>query len=232
MKVFFVTVVKAYGNAGRNLNKTYVNVVRDARSFVGTSAELVALLPWSNPAFSEFVVEVTEQQFKDFKNKVTPLFHDAQGNEPRFQYNQTTQEFGSWLDPEDDATTWQAGVVIPDDRLIVRIYDGPSLPANHVALIELDENTGPASQDFKTMNLKLFNSDDTPSATNTQNQKTLIANRLMIFDFTNGESDFLIDKRAVGTIRFESGTNFRVIGPAGEKEFIAKIYGRSLRVID
>ena len=145
---------------------------------------------------------------------------------PKWQWNTGTSERGSWLDPEDDTSAWQNNVAIPDDRWIVRIYDrDPGDPAAiHLGTEEFDEDVTNV-----TRWLKLFNSDDTPNGTNAQNQKTDIAGKHMIFDFTNGETTFEVARNGAGNIEFGTSPKYRIIGPAGETSYRAMIFGRVLR---
>lgn len=223
---FFLVVQKLYEQAGRDRRLVYINVVTSIRTSSRTFDELLQIAPWNDPTHTEFIVETTQQRFQQFQDGRLFLFHDGQRNEPRFQHNQTLNEEGSWLDPTDDTTTWRVNVPIPDDRFIVRIFAPPD---THVARMDLDENTGPASQDLQIMQLRLFEANGTPSTTNAQNQRTEIAGRLMIFDFTAGVTDFFIDRTAVGRVTFPSNERFRLDGPNGEKEFVSNVFGRSLR---
>lgn len=144
------------------------------------------------------------------------------------------KSFGSWTDPTDDQTTWQAATSIDDDRWIVRLYNvDPTaenetwLKANNIASEELDEGTTPVVRW-----MKLFTAADTPTTTNAQNQRTHIADKLMDFDFSNGFATFNVSIAKAGRISFPSNHQYRIIGPTGEKVVSWDIFGKTLEVED
>ena len=221
---------------GRNTNKTYINVLANLRQLadvdLATWLTNNAAHPWADPAFNEFLIELTEQEYLDFRDDVNPMFSDGQQNQPRWQQQTagsgSAKDFGSWSDPENSGSTWQANVPIPDNRWIIRIYDDdPTTIGVHIAEEDLDEEkvTG-----FVVRYLKLFNSNDIPSNTNAQNQKTEIAGKQMIFDFTAGVTTFNVSTMVPGLINFPSNHEYRVVGPSGEKAVMWRIFGRTLEV--
>ena len=84
----------------------------------------------------------------------------------------------------------------------------------------------------KVISLRLFNADGSPSNTGAQNRKIRIGNVRMIFDFTAGITNFGIQTDAPGQARFLPSSAYRIIGPAGERQFTADIYGRDLPIKD
>ncbi len=226
MSSYFAVVQKVYRRpSGRERDKTYVHIIQGARTFGGTFQELLLLAPWNDSTDNSYIIEITEAEFNAIQNDSFPLTWGT-GNLPKWQWNLATVERGSWIDPEDDTSTWQLDVPIPDDRWIVRIYD---LTPGHPQAVQL------GSEDFDedvanvTRFLKLFNPDDTPNGTNAQDQKTEIAGKQMIFDFSNGEASFEVARDRVGRISFGTDHQYRVVGPAGESSYTAFIYGRVLR---
>lgn len=231
---FFAVVRKLYTNASRDLDLTYVNVVQDIRERAGTFAELAALAPWNDPTATDFAIELTQAEHDALKGN---LFHDNRGNLPLWQQENTgtgtTKAFGSFADPTSLVSAFTVDVPLIDDRWIVRIGDGdPATPANHLASLDLDElqNSGGQTGGRYLLNLRLYTNADVQSTTNVQNAKTEIAGKQFIFDFTSGLTDFLVDTTLAGSVFFPSNHRYRVIGPTGEKEFIANIFGRVLRV--
>jgi len=230
MVSFYLVVQKSFPNAGRNLNQTYVNVVTGARSDGRAFASLILLAPWNDPQFPEFIVEITEQEYDDIQSGVTPLINDVI-NQPRLQQRVTgtgsTTELGSWSDPTDDTTTWQANITIPDDRWILRTYDADPLTTGvQIASDQLSEGAG-----RQVYFLRLFNQNDVPSNTNAQNQLTIVGSIKMIFDFTAGITTFGVSTDIPGEATFPSNHFYRQIGPAGEKEFKVEVFGRDIPVI-
>ncbi len=227
MTAWFAVVQRVWPHAaGRDKDKTYVHIIQGARTYGGTFAELILLAPWNDPTINDYIIEITEAEHSSIQNGSFPLLWDGNANLPKWQWNTSTVERGSWSDPEDDTSTWTAGVPIPDDRWIVRIFDRtPGHPqAVQIGTEDMDEDPAQIER-F----LKLFNPDDTPNGTNAQNQKTEIADKRMIFDFTAGEANFFVDPSAVGAIDFPTNGTYRVIGPAGENFYRANIFGRVLR---
>ena len=157
---------------GRDQNKTYENVVASVRSIATDANTFVAqnpTHPWSDPGFKEFIVDITDEQGEDVRSGVNPLFVDGLGSLPRWQQETegsgSTYAPGSFADPEDDQSVFTADVALPDDRWIVRLYDNdPGTTGVHVGSLDFEEGTGD-----QTIYMKLFSSDDVPSATNVQN---------------------------------------------------------------
>lgn len=228
MASFFQTVTKSYSGAGRNQDLIYINVITSARAFSGTFQELLLLPPWNDPAFAEFIIEISETEFQDIQSGIVTLFHDGLVNLPKFQRNVTLNETGSWVDPTDDTSTWQVGVVIPDDREILNMFNGnPQGAGVHIASIDLEENEG--GQSLVRIDMRLFDSNGTQSTSDEQGVRLNIGGKLFTFDFTNGDTNFDIDTSAVGIATFASNHAFRVVGPGGEKQFISNVFGRTLR---
>lgn len=244
---YCLVVERSRPEMGRNQDKTYVNVVL-RRQLVGgqtqTLAQWVAANPghpWNDSQFGEFVIEITETEFNNFGNQEFPFFHDGQGNNPKWQQRNSgtgaTAELGSWTDPVDDTSVWQADTEIPDDRWIVRIYnlDPVAQPsATHLASEEFDEGAAGATV---TRFIRLFRFDDTPSNTNAANQRTEIGGKLIDFDF--GSSDAL----SAGVARIQFGIDvpgrgewfsnhrYRIVGPGGEKSYVWQVFGKALRIV-
>lgn len=222
---FYVRAQRLFDNAGRDEDKSYINVLTQLGTHgTGTFAEFVSVPPWNDPAFPEFLIELQRSQFNAFKRD--KLLHASLGNLPRWQWNAGALEFGSWADPEDAGSVWRTGVEIPDDRWILRVYDGNPLTTGvHVAQLDLD--AGPPN---KPINLRIFNSDDTPNSTNDKDQRVRVSGRFMIFDFTNGVTVMTIENDRPGTIDLDGDSRYRFEGPGGEKSFRATIFARTLGV--
>ncbi len=224
---------RARVNCGRNRDTTYVNVVSSARQIQESAGDYITnhpAHPWADPAFKEFIVDLTDQQAQDIRDGTNPLAWDDLHSLPRWQQRNdgsgSTYEVGSWADPEDAQSAWQADTAIPDDRWIVRLYDGdPGVSGAHIASLDLDEDSFSGE---KTIHLKLYTAADAPSGTNTQNQQTVIAGKLMVFDFTAGVTTFGIKTTTAGSITFPSNHAYKVIGPAAEDRVEFRIFGRSL----
>lgn len=225
-------------NMWRRQNRTYLNVlVEPIDTGEPTQAAFEARLgpthPWLDPASNEFIIEITDAEFEAMRVTLTnPLTWEGLINQPRWQQRVGTtwavKEFGSWLDPRVATSTWRADVPIPEDRWRVRIYNGnPLVSGVHIAYEEIDESAAPG---FVQRHLRLFNPDDTPSATGAQNQKTTIGGKRMIFDFTSGVSPFNVATDVVGDIEFPSNHEYKVVGPADERSVRWAIFGRTLRV--
>lgn len=232
-------VERQRSGCSRNQDKVYEHVISSVRQLkvdAGTYVSQNPSHPWADPLFREFIVDIPDQTAADIQNGTTPLFYDRFGNEPRWQQETdgsgSTFAPGSFSDPLDHNSAFAASTPLPDDRWIVRLYDGDPLAAGqHIAALGLDEGQeqGPVPDQYE-VHMRLFNADDTPSGTNAQNAKTQIADKLFIFDFANGVTTFGIVTTAAGQILFPSGREYRVLGPAGEKEVTFTIYGRSLSV--
>ncbi len=215
---WYAVGVSSYENAGRNSNQTYVNVIRA----VQPSDVPFASLPPA-PA-GEFFVEITQVQFDAIK--LEGVFYEGYGNLPRWQSDLT--DLGSYADPTDSGTTFTADVQVSDPRWIIRIYNNSLRRAqDHIAAEDLDEDDVSPSV---TRYLRLFNADDTQSTTNAQDQRTEIGGKLMIFDFTNGDTDFNVALNQTGEIVFPSNGRYRIVGPGGENEVRWQIFGRTLEV--
>lgn len=221
-------------NSGRDRNQTYVNVIHSARQLSVNAATFVAsnpTHPWSDPANNEYIVDISDSLGESINDNSFPLFHDQLPNLPLWQNENegsaTAYAPGSFADPEDNQSVFNADVPLIDERWIIRFYDAnPSGSGVHVAGLDWDELSGP--QDKQTVHMKLFNPNDTPSGTDAQNQQVDIGGRLMIFDFSNGETTFLVRTDVAGEVRFPSNHRYRVAGPSGEKTGIFRIFGRTL----
>ena len=224
---------RAHIRAGRNQNKTYVNIPKNTRQIVSDAATFVAdnpTHPWADPLFHEFIIDLTDQEAQDIRDGVTPLFHSGFQNEPLWQQqvatSAATKAFGSFADPESAASVFTLGTPLDDDRLIIRLYDGDPLTTGvHIAALDLDEGSDAGR---KVINMRLFNPDDTPNLTNAQNQQTEIAGKLMIFDFTAGISDFGVNTNLTGGVDFPSNHRYRIIGPVSEDRVTFRVFGRTL----
>ena len=210
--------------AGRDLDKTYVHIIQSARTHSGTFQELLQLAPWNDPQVNVYAVEITKPEFNAIQNGSFPLTW-GKANLPKWQWNGT--ERGSWSDAEDDQSTWQTNTPIPDDRWIVKIYDrDPGDPqVVHLGIEELDED--PINV---TRFLKLFNPDDSPNNTNAQDQKIVMGDRQMIFSFSGGEATFEVARDKIGNVKLSTDHRYRVVGPTGEMSYLARVFGRVLRV--
>ncbi len=225
---------RARANCGRNRDQDYINIVASARQLAETASDFVASNPehpWADAQFREFIVDLTDQQAEDIRDGTNPLAHDGKSSLPRWQQRNEgsgeTYEPGSWADPEDGQSVWSTDP-IPDDRWIVRLFDGdPGASGVHIAALDLDEDSLGGE---KTIHLKLYDKNDVASMTNAQDQKTEIAGKLMIFDFTSGVSTLVVKTTKVGEVRFPSNHSYRVIGPADETFVQFRIFGRSLEV--
>ncbi len=229
MTSFFVVVQKSYPNAGRDLDLTYVNVLTGARSDGRDFANVILLAPWNDSQHTEFIVEITQQEFDDIESGVNPLFHDNRSNQPRWQQQNTgsgsVKDIGSWSDPTDEYSTWQSLIRVPDDRWILRTYDADPLGAGvQIASAQVEEGQSPL------FFLRLFDENDVPSNTNIQNQLTTVGNNRMICDWTAGITTFGVVTTNSGEATFPSDHFYRMIGPAGEKEFKVEVFGRNLLV--
>jgi hypothetical protein len=243
-----VVVERLRPNMGRNQNKTYVNVVVDARQFsIGTTlADWLAANPghpWNDLGFNEFVVEVTLAEYNDFiaigdDPPVNPLFHGPLANvlnEPRWQQQNegsgSVKALGSFADPESALSAFTVDVPLPDDRWIVRVYTA-SDRTGQVSAEEFDEGAAGATVERF---IGLFNSDDTENTTNAGNQRTEIGGKLIDFDF--GSSDGLpggvarlqlaIDRAGRGD--FFSNHRYRVLTLTGE-DYSWAVFGKKIEV--
>ena len=172
---YFAICQRLYENAGRQQNKTYVDVVESVRETTESFDDLAQNHPvWSNPAENEYIIEIPFGVYNAINSGSEPLFHDNLRNLPKWQQETqgsgSTMSFGSYADPQDDQTAFTAETPIPDDRLIVRIFDDdPTGSGVHIAEEALEEElvTG-----FVVRYLKLYTQDDVPSTSNAQDQKT------------------------------------------------------------
>lgn len=228
-------VERARGLCGRDNDKTYVNVIASVRQLKVDASTFVAqnpTHPWADPGFKEFIVDIADQVAADVNDGTITLFHDGRGTLPRWQNENegsaSVYSPGSFADPEDDQSTFTAATPLEDDRWIVRVYDAdPGTTGTHIAAMDLDEGQDAGET---TVYLKLFNSDDSPSATNVQDAKTEIANKLMIFDFTAGVTTFGVATTDVGVVDFPSTGRYRVIGPNSETKCRFRVFGRVISV--
>ena len=228
---------------GRNENKTYINIVTQIRQLSNPSAQDFVdnnpTHPWADPAFNEFIVDLTDQEAIDIRDGINPLFHDGTQNNPRWQQEIAssgstiaTKAFGSWSDPENSGTTWTLDTAIPDNRWIVRIFtlDPVINPGTtvHVATEEFDEGVAGSSI---TRFMQLFTPADVATTTNAQNQRTEIAGKLIDFDFTNGVAEIKFGTDVTGMGEFPSNHVYRVTGSSGEKTYIWRVFGKILRIV-
>lgn len=238
-----VVVERLRPNMGRNKNKTYVNVVIDARQFqVGTSLAnwLTAnpTHPWNDTGFNEFVIEITLAEFEAFADGSNPFFHGPEGNvlnEPRWQQENadsgSVKSIGSFADPESAVSAFTAGTPLDDDRLIVRVFTA-SNRTGHVGSEQFDEDdVTPTVERF----VGLYNFDDTENLTNAANQRTEIGGKLIDFDFGSSDSlpggvaRLLLEVNHTGRGDFLSNGAFRVVTPTGE-DYSWEVFGKSLAV--
>lgn len=225
-------VERLLSGMGRNQNLTYVRVVTNTRALAVDAATFVSqnpTHPWADPVFREFIVDLTDQEAADIEDGTNPLTWNV-GNQPRWQQETdgsgSTKSFGSFADPESAASAFTADVPVPDDRFIVRLYDGDPLGAGvHIASLDLDEGQDAGR---KVINLRLFSQNDVPSGTNAQNQLTEIAGKLMIFDFTAGITTFGVNTNLTGSVSFPSNHQYRVLGPGGEIQVNFRVFGTTL----
>lgn len=234
---FFAVVKKSYSGAGRDSDETYVNVVTSVRTDSREFSTLITLEPWSDPTFPDFVVELTENQHDNFRDN---LFIDGKPNLPRLQQRNTgsgsTPEFGSWTDPADDQSTWQAGLAnaIPDPRWVLRMYDAnPDAGGTHIGSASIDQSSGDT-----TFFVELINANGSRQNTNAADQKTEIGGVGFIFDFGSandlalpaGITTFNVSSDVAGVARFPSNSAYRVEGPNEEQDFQVRVWGRFLPV--
>lgn len=240
MPLWYGVFEKSLPGCGRLSNKTYVNVLIEVQQ---TSQSNWLLLlqnsDFGDTEFHRFAVEMTEAQYLSYQEHEAK-FHDGNANLPRWQHqtgqSSQTLAIGSFANPESAASAFSAGVQIPDDRLIVRVYnDNPGASGVHIAAEDLDESAVPG---FATRYIKLFSAADVALNTNAANQKTQIAGKQMIFDFgashspalPGGVSSFQVSTLKAGSVHFPSNHSYRIVGPAGEKQVLWSIYGRRLEV--
>ncbi len=226
MSKYVAKVQKVYRHqSGRDSDKTYVHIIHGVKSFGGTFQELLLLEPWNDPTYKDYLVEITKAEFDSIQNRSFPLTWGP-ANLPKWQWNATTAERGSWADPEDDTSAWQPNVPIPDDRRIVRIWDRPSgdVGAVHLGTEDLVEDSTNV-----TRFLKLYSQDDVPLTTNAQDQMTEIAGKMMIFSFTNGEAPLIVARDRTGVIEFGTNHEYKVVGPNGETFYQVRIFTPVLR---
>lgn len=224
-------VQRSRGKCGRDSDKTYENVVYSVRQLKTDAPTFVAqnpAHPWVDPLYREYIVDIPTNVGEAIKSGVQPLFYDGMGNLPLWQNENegsaSAYSPGSFADPEDNQSAFLAGVELGDDRWIIRLYDDdPATTGVHVGSLDFDEAPGE-----QTIYMKLFNSDDTPSATNVQDTKTEIGGKLMVFDFTNGVTTFGVSTNQVGVIQFQSDSRYRAIHPNGETRIFYRIFGRTL----
>lgn len=232
MAVHFAVCRRLVPNCSRQSDDTYVNVVWEVRRSSATWEQIEQHPVWSNPAENEFAIQLTEAEYNAL-NSQDLIFYDGNSNLPKWQQQTATtgdtKAFGNFATPTNAGSAFTVGTPLPDDRLIVRLYNGnPGSGGTHIAAEDLDEElvTG-----FVTRHLKLFSAADVASTTNAQNQKVLIGGRQMIFDFTAGVSTVQVSTRGPGVIEFPSNHSYRVVGPGGEKRVLWTVYGRTLHVL-
>lgn len=225
-----VVVQRLRPNMGRDQDKTYVNVVFDARQFaLGTSlADWLAATPtsiWNDPTNNEFVVEITEVEFQEFKTGVKPIFYGPQANvqnEPLWQQENagslSVASIGSFADPESAVSAFTAGVPLDDDRFIVRLFTN----SNRTGQVDFEQ----FEEDIVTRTVErfvgLYNPSGTENSTNLPNQLTEIAGFLVRFDF--GSSDGLppgvarldLEIFQAGRGQFNSNHRYKVLTSVGE----------------
>ena len=237
MTTWIAVCERTRANMGRNRNQTYINVIVGVRRVDGvdTLADWLTANPghpWNDSLFNEFIVEISEAQFSAVRNGTNPLSWDGNFNLPRWQQQNTGSgsalSIGHWTDPTDSSSVWNAQTPLSDPRWIVRIYDGdPGAGGTHIAREDFDEDQASPTV---VRYLKLFNSDDTPSTTNAQNQKVEVGGFLLDLDFTNGVATFNVHRDEWGVGTFPSNYSYRVVGPSGEGNYAWRVFAKGIRV--
>lgn len=226
---FVAIVQKSYPREGRT-QSTYINIVRNIRLLDSSLADWIAANanhPWNDPEYVEFIVELTDAQTLLLRDD---RFHDGVPSQPKWQQRTTgtgsATELGSWVDPTNSSTAWQADVPISDDRWILRVFDGNPLGVGvHVARQQLDEDLGVGQS---IIFFRLFNPDGTPSDRTELDSKVKIGKTRMILSFTNGVAMFAVKTDRPGVAELHASDAYRIDGPNNEKEFIAEVFGLAL----
>lgn len=246
MSTHYAIVERVKSGCGRKVNQDWLNILISPQISPGEWSALLTHPNYSNPSFPRFVVQLTAAEHAALQSN--GLLTDEFSNLPRWQQRVAgtgePTELGHYSDPRSTGSTWVPGVPIPDDRQIVRIYDGNpnagglaigSRPNDPPGGEDLDESQVPG---FVTRYIRLFSPADAPLNNNTENAKTFIAGKRMIFDFGSthvpplpgGVSSFEVSTQRAGRVEFGSSHEFRVVGPLGEKEITFSTYGRRLEV--
>lgn len=246
MSVHYAIVERTLPGCGRDQDRSWLNVLIGVQVSPGTWDDLLAHPNYSNPSFPRFVVQLTAGQFASFQQSglVTPGCSNLPLWQQRVAGTGEATELGHFSDPRNAGSIWVPDAPIPDDRLIVRIYDGdptaggqaigsrpgnpPTVPPDPPGGENLDESQDPG---FVTRWLRLFSPTDVPLTTNAQNQKVVFGGKEMIFDLTNGMSTFEVSTRRAGRVPVGSNHKYKVVGPNGESTITFAIYGRRLEVL-
>jgi len=240
--MFIATIERVRENCGRNIDQDHVHVVAGLR-LIGKYATLADFVsaepthPWNNIQFNEYLVELTEAEHNTLN--ADGLFHDGRGNLPKWQQQAgntgSTKNFGNYADPTNSGSTFTVDVQLDDVRYIFKVYDDDPVAvpaANHIGFEEFDQSTG---QEI-TRYLRLQNQNEVNINTNLANQRTHIGGKLMDFDFGSshipalsaGITSFRVSIDQTGKIIFGSNHRYRFVGPDGEEDYRAEIFGKVL----
>lgn len=246
MPAYIARITRNLANCSRNQNEFYAHAVNGFQRLgaVDSLAEWLAAhpeSPWLDEQYHEYVVELDSEAEFNALSTNGPWWDDKQ-NLPRWQQKagntSSTKELGSYADPTDDQSVWSLGVMVPDDRFILRVYNDDPVAepsAVHIGDEEFDET---AATEI-TRYMRLFDQSDTPINNNSGNQRTDVGGKLMDFDFGSshspaisaGVTSFKVDISRTGTIWFFSNHKYRFIGPVEDEPryYKAEIYGKVLR---
>lgn len=233
-------------------DQTWLNIVTDTRvvpkgpNDSGLFADMVASGPYADPGHFEFAVQISEAQHFQFQGDQIPKRHDGFANLPMWQQRvawlggaRVAAEFGSFADPRSLASAWRDyPTPIDDPRDIVRVYSGVPDPddasVNHIASADLDQGSG-----RQVFYITVFNPSDVRRAGfNQVDRKTTISGVPFIFDFGSthtppldgGMSSFGVQTNDIGDALLATNGMMRVVGPSGERDFRARVWGRDLPI--
>ncbi len=183
------------------------------------------------------VYQLTEEQYDDL---VGDLHLDAYTNLPKWQIDDSTEEIGSYTDPEDTETDWNVGVPISDHRYRLKIRHNASFTngentaptisdstPNKITLEQYDK-TSDEPDDRVVVGMELFNKNGA-KLDSFQGKNVLFYNGSTptIVDFTDGFAHvFIRTDRPTKKQKFGSNCMYRI--EQGDRQISFVIYSRTL----
>ena len=229
---------------GKDQDQTYVQVLFNTRRLDGVNSVSEWLTanaghPWTDAGFNEFIIEVTESEFNNFNDGTDPLTWGV-NNEPRWQQQTATsgdaKSFGSFADPTSAVTIFTVGTPIPDDRLIIELYDGNANQSNNqlttLSLKEGDRQGSPPQDNRYEINLKLYNADGSESTSNDQGVRFVLANQLLELGFSSGVAPMEIRTDKTGEIVVTDTNSLKARAADGKNQITIDLAGISIGVLE
>ncbi len=239
---YCVVCLREKDNCGPRSNKTYVQVVNQAR-LIGNENETLdqyfAREPnsvWLDPTNNEYLIEIPKSLYDSIRDGTYPLFHDGYSNLPVWQQETDTSgsaaSFGSFEDPENSASTFTVDVELPDDRFILRVWDkdpGQDGTAVNIHTEDIDEN--PANPGVERF-FRLYFDDGTEVNRNVQNDKVEVDGRSLSLDWgtsaepalTPGVAKIIVWNEYTGSGAINSDGQYRLLGPNDEVGYFWTVY--------